>query len=63
MPEIMQRGGWRREGSVRRYEKHGRLANVLWTTPGSVWEDNGLAEQQLRELWQTASARPSVPRA
>ena len=50
LPEIMQRGGWRRDWSVRRYEKHGRLANVLWRTPRSVWQDAERVEQQLQKL-------------
>ena len=61
--EIMQRGGWRRDWSVRRYEKHGRLANVFWRTPWSVWQDAERAEQQIQELWLAASTRPSARRA
>ena len=63
LPEIMQRGGWRRDWSVRRYEKHGRLANVLWRTPRSVWQDAERVEQQLQKLWLAASTRPSGRRA
>ena len=54
LPEIMQRGGWRRDWSVRRYEKHGRLANVLWKAPRSVLQDAKRAELQLEKLWSAA---------
>ena len=59
----MQRECGRRDLSVRRYKKHGRLANVFLRTPRSVWQDAEFVELQLQKLWLAASTRLGGQRA
>lgn len=52
---IQERGQWRRDSSVRRYQRHGRFSRVLWRTPSSIRAQEANAESELRRFWKTAS--------
>ena len=52
---IQRRGQWRRDSSVRRYEKHARLSRVLWRVPAHVRDREVGAERELKRLWSMIS--------
>ena len=61
--EVRKRGQWRTYSSLRRYEKSGRLQQVLQTTPADVLRYcQGMEDRLLQLLRGPASAVPPPPR-
>jgi len=57
LPDIQQRGRWKAQASVRRYQKGGRLSQLLNGLPKQVLADVMLAEQR---LVKAVSILPSI---
>ena len=55
MLEVQRRGGWETETSVRRYEKHARLARVAWRVPVFVRDQEQATDDELRRRWAMPS--------
>ena len=60
LEEVAKRGRWRARLSVRRYEKHGRLALQVAQVPGVVQQRLRLSAQRLPGLFARASAPRSA---
>jgi hypothetical protein len=63
LEEVRKRGQWRTYSSLRRYEKSGRLQQVLQTTPARVLQYcQGMEDRLLQILLGPASSVPPPPR-
>ncbi|CAK0882535.1 unnamed protein product, partial [Prorocentrum cordatum] len=60
LEEVAKRGRWRARLSVRRYEKHGRLALQVAKVPPVVHERLRLSMQRLPQLFASCSPRRST---
>ncbi|CAK0826393.1 unnamed protein product [Prorocentrum cordatum] len=60
LEEVAKRGRWRARLSVRRYEKHGRLALQVAKVPPVVQERLRLSMQRLPQLFASCSTRRST---